>query len=338
MRSCLFVVPLVAAAVACGGSSSDRSVPTAPAPPAAPPAAASTWSLGGVVTDVITGQGVAGATLAFTGLQSVATDSAGRWQLQGSGSSPGTTTLGSTITAPGFQERQTRVEWRSGGRSDVALSLLPERSPFSLDFFRKLVRNGYEEPELLEPIRRWTSNPSFYLNAHNPRTGAKLVTSEIDMIESTVRKVIPQITGGQFSVAAFEVGTAPRSRRVGYINIDIVYEPEEDFCADAFVGANPGLIRLNYEACRVSWCRDAISPNVVAHEVGHAMGLWHVPGGIMVAELDDCRGVTFNADEQLHARVAYQRPNGNRDVDIDPISFQAVTTGDEPRITCRKRR
>ena len=53
---------------------------------------------------------------------------------------------------------------------------------------------------------------------------------------------------------------------------------------------------------------------------------------------DDCHGVTFNADEQLHARVAYQRPNGNRDVDIDPISFQAITTGDEPRITCRKRR
>jgi hypothetical protein len=277
------------------------------------------------------------ATLAFTNFPSVTTDGGGRWQLSGGGAAPGVSVLTSTISANGFHARETRIEWRSG-RTDVALSLLPERSPFSLDFFRKLVRNAHEEPDALEPIRRWTSNPNFYLNAHNPLTNGKLTTAEVDMIESTIRRVIPQVTGGSLSAGFFDVGTTDRAQRLGWINIEVVYEPEEDYCAQAFVGSNPGLITINYDACRLSWCRESISPNVLAHEVGHAMGLWHVPGGVMVAELDDCYGTTFSPNEQLHARMAYQRPNGNVDIDRDPVTFHAVTTGAAPQITCRSRR
>lgn len=319
----------------CGGSSSPR--PTSPAPSPLP-GTPSTWSIGGSITDAVTGQGVSGATLAFTDFKSVTTDVSGRWELSGTGSSPGLVSLASTISASGFHSRDTRIEWKTGGRSDVALSLLPERSPFSLGFFRQLVRNGHEEPNDLEPIRRWTSNPNFYLNAHNPRTNAKLTDSEIDMIESTIRRVIPQVTGGTLSAGFFDVGTTARSRRLGWVDIEIVYEPEEDYCAQAFVGTNPGLITINYDACRLSWCRESISPNVLAHEVGHAMGLWHVPGGMMVAELDDCYGTTFTQNEQLHAKIAYQRPNGNTDIDRDPLTFHAVTTGEAPQITCRSRR
>ena len=73
---------------------------------------------------------------------------------------------------------------------------------------------------------------------------------------------------------------------------------------------------------------------VSAHEVGHAMGLWHVPNGVMIAELNDCRGTLFTETERLHARMAYQRPNGNRDLDIDPLSFQSLV-GEPPReVTC----
>lgn len=334
MRRRALCLVLVVFATGCGGSSAP---PTTPGPTPGGGGATS-WSIGGTITDAITGQGVAGAVLAFTGFPSVTTDAAGNWQLTGSGGSPGASVLASTIKAPGFHDRETRIEWKTGGRSDVALSLLPERSPFSLSFFRQLVRNGHEEPDELEPIRRWTSNPNFYLNAQNPRTNAKLTPSEIQMIESTIRSVIPQVTGGSLSAGSFDVGTTDRPQRPGWINIEVVHEPDEDYCAQAYVGSNPGLITLNYDACRVSWCREGISPNVLAHEVGHAMGLWHVPGGMMVAELDDCYGTTFSQEEQLHASVAYQRPNGNVDIDRDPVTFHAVTTGGAPQITCRSRR
>ncbi len=325
-RVLVLVLVLSAYATACGGSSSGP--PTSPSLPSTP--APATWSISGIVSDAVTGAPIANASLAVASLPAATTDGSGRWQLQGDGASPGSTSLQATITAPGFYERQTRIEWRTGGRTDVALTLFPDHGPFSLDFFRMLARNGYDEPETLEPVHRWASNPNFYLNAFNPKTQQKLGPDDIQMIEQTIRAVIPQVTGGQLTVGEFEVGVTPHGARAGVVNISIIYEPDSDSCGTALVGANPGRITLNYEACQASWCRDSISPNVVAHEAGHAMGLWHVPEGVMTPFLEDCRGITFSEQEQLHARMAYLRPNGNRDVDMDPTSFQALLV-DRPR-------
>lgn len=320
MRAQLSALILLISLAACGGGGSGSGGPTTPTP--------ATWSLGGSVTDVITGQAVSGATLAFSGHSSVTTDASGRWTLQGQGTAPASTTLPVTATASGFLARQTRVEWKAG-RTDVALTLIPDKAPFSLSLYRELIRNGLEAPGSLEPLRRWTTNPGFYLNALNPATNARLLDPEIAIIEQTIRSVVPHVTGGLLNVATFEVGNGPRAAQANVINIDIIFDPASEFCGRAQVGSNPGLITLNYDRCRNSACPETFSSSVVAHELGHALGLWHTSSGMMANRIQECHATTYTEAERVHARVAYMRPIGNLDIDVDPATFQAMA--EEPR-------
>src|SRR5690606_26501153 len=123
----------------------------------------------GSIADAVSGAPIQGATVALSGRDAVATDGDGTWQIQGTGVvfAP----FAASISAPGYITRDTAVRWRADGRQDVTLDLIPERPPFSLDFYRQLVRNAHEAPEQLQPLRRWDANPNFYINTFNPRTG-----------------------------------------------------------------------------------------------------------------------------------------------------------------------
>ena len=103
-------------------------------------------------------------------------------------------------------------------------------------------------------------------------------------------------------------------------------------CGTAFIGRNPGTITLYEDICACGSVK--VPGTVVLHEVGHALGFFHVAdkGSVMYpAAPGACPPGVLSAAETYHASVAYSRPRGNTDPDRDPSSGAALTSSAQPQ-------
>jgi hypothetical protein len=309
-------------AAACGGSDSPTGSPTRPDPVAPPaPTSADAWAIDGTVVATISRVPVAGASVQASFDDGVLTDAQGHFRLEGS-SIPSPATFKVTVTAAGHLTREVWVSWRRGTR-ELTLDMVAEAAPFSLSFYRQFARDGYEEENGLEELVVWRSAPSFYVRTTD-EDGRSIGSGVIRTITSTIRTAVRDFTGGRFSAAAVETGSSTRRERSGWVNVHVV-QKTDGACGTAFVGSNPGQITLLHSGCG---CDDGeISSEIVAHEVGHALGFFHVSDrrSLMYPFVSgNCPSGALTPNERHHASVAYSRPRGNTDPDSDPQSVSLI--------------
>jgi len=209
-----------------------------------------------------------------------------------------------TLGAPGYISRDTWVT-----TANPTIDLFPEAG-FDLAFYRQFARDTFARPMGLEVLRVLSQAPSFYLEVE----GANGVSAAMAArLEQVARRTVPLLTGGRFQVTRWETGPTRRPLRTGCIMIERA-DLVSPRCGEAFVGASAGQIRLDNDT---SCSMEAVLP----HEIGHALGFWHVDrqGSLMYPQQRNSNLADAPTDrERTHAALAYARLPGNQDVDRDP--------------------
>lgn len=272
--------------VGCGGTSTPATPTPTPVVAPPPPSGPTTYTISGTVTATNGGAPLSGAIAVFA---QTTPFEAGRftvqWQTFLTGSIP------FVISGPNLLTRTTTIALanRTLNLDAIALS-----GGFDLNFYRSFVRNSYDAPTQLEPLRRWTQNPNVYLRTIDD-AGTALDAKTLDVAEAAIREAVPAWTAGSLA-AVIERGAGTKDGTVGWITIHWqsshnLSTSDTAFCGNSDVGRSPGKINLTYAGvCRCPGSE--IRPRTVRHEIGHAMGFWHtgnandLMSGLSVDECD----------------------------------------------------
>lgn len=257
-----------------------------PSPTPAPQAA----TVAGAITDTVTGAAVGSFSQSVSGFPALL-----------------------TISQSGYVTRQTMI-----GRVSPTVDLIHDAAPFDMGFYRQLVRNGFESTTL-EPLQILSASPSVYLQT----TGLKPAT--VTAFRQTATTTIPALTGGRLSLAGWETGDVLRADMSGWITVELIQNDTEP-CGRAKLAAAVGHMWLNTAAKCARNGEIVSGPSLFAHELGHALGFWHVndPSALMNPTVF-VSGPTDR--ERYHAAIAYKRQRGNMDPDRDSPTMTPLAVG-----------
>jgi hypothetical protein len=231
------------------------------------------------------------------------------------------------FTAPDRVERRTNA--RVPG-ADLLVSMIA--GGFDLRAFDEMFR--------MPQLRRWTAAPPLRIEARTLQftdinmTGAVALTdvmpeAEANGLAGDLAWALPQLTGGAFeNFAAVTRQEAVVGSRVNLLNDDVITVARVvglttatgfwgygrwRFQNDGRVVA--GLVMLDRDFDRSG---SPFTRSLRAHELGHALGYQHVT--VRTSVMNSQARTEPNDFDRDAARIAFQRPPGNRAPDVDPSS------------------
>ncbi len=185
---------------------------------------------------------------------------------------------------------------------------------FNQTFWDQLIYNALDDPGDLVGRVSWvlpTTSPNIYVRTAN------IDGNRLEHIRRSTPWLVEAVTGQPYQ-GLIESG-AEDIERPGWITVRMVSrealpgnDNTERTCGRAQVGGDPGSIWL------VSTCEHTF-PEIWAHELGHALGLFHVQDEDTVMK-SPVQQQLFSMAEQNHARRAYVRGRWR------PHGFATVTT------------
>jgi hypothetical protein len=282
-------------------------------------------------SDALSGVAVAGAAVSGNGLTGGTTDSTGAVTLSTSTAA----TYGVDVTASGYVTRNTLLKLPG---NDAAVSLIA--NSFDLAAFNQMFR--------VSALQRWTSAPTLVIisnvleyNDAGPTQTAlaeALTPEEIQSIISDLSYGLPLLTAGHFAnfssistqtVSAGEAVTLLTTGRITFARCHGVTAARQasgvgqwQFQSDDTVTGGSVCVDRDFELSN-----NALRRGIRLHEMGHALGSQHVTvkdGVLMNPTITVNDVTTWDRDA---AKIAFQRPPGNRSPDRDPATFSTNRLG-----------
>ena len=259
------------------------------------------------------------------------------------GAVAGRDTVRLTASAPGYQTAEASFAVTVERAATPPPRPVPDDPRFERTFWRQLVFDAHDCPRAGSCPDYYaagrpnpavedrfiavlpTTSPNFYIRTHDDAGNRTFSSYEISTLGSEIPRAVEALTGSRYRG---EIESREGDfEGFGWITIAEVRTLGDDVCGRAGIGWLAGRIELN-AAKSSATCP---FPALVAHEVGHAMGFFHVlrSRDVMYPTITGVRA--FSARESYHARVAYQLGRGHRYTDGRFTAAQEVGPADSER-------